>query len=81
MFKKSALAVAGLALGALAFQAPAHAADASVKAGLLTCQVASGWGFVFGSSRDLHCFYSAGSGSVPVNTLARFRSSASISAT
>lgn len=66
MFMKSALAVAGLALGTLAFQAPAQAADASVKAGLLTCQVASGWGFIFGSSRDLHCSYTAGSGSVPV---------------
>ncbi len=66
MFRESALAVAGVALGALAFQSPAHAADAAVKAGLLTCQVASGWGFVFGSSRDLHCSYSAGSGSVPV---------------
>ena len=25
--------------------------------GTLTCNVASGWGFVFGSSRDLHCTY------------------------
>jgi hypothetical protein len=50
------LAAASLGLGALAIQAPARA-DASVKAGLLTCQVASGWGFVFGSSRDLHCTY------------------------
>ena len=58
MFRKSALALGGLALGALAFQTPAHAADASVKAGLLTCQVASGWGFIFGSSRSLRCVYS-----------------------
>ena len=26
-----------------------------VKVGTLTCQVASGWGFIFGSSKDLHC--------------------------
>jgi hypothetical protein len=54
--RKFILAAASLGLGALAVQAPARA-DASVKAGLLTCQVASGWGFVFGSSRDLHCTY------------------------
>jgi len=64
MLKKSALALAGLAFAALAFQPPAHA-DATVKAGLLTCQVASGWGFIFGSSRDLHCTYSAGAKSQP----------------
>jgi hypothetical protein len=57
MLKKS-MAVAGLALGALALQAPAHAVDATVKAGMLTCHVASGWGFIFGSSRDLRCVYS-----------------------
>lgn len=29
-----------------------------VKIGMLTCNVASGWGFVFGSSRDLKCEFS-----------------------
>jgi hypothetical protein len=66
MPRKFGPAIAGVAIGALAFQSPAHAVDAAVKAGLLTCQVAGGWGFVFGSSRDLHCSYSAGSGSEPV---------------
>jgi hypothetical protein len=61
MLKKSILTVAGLALGALALQAPARA-DATVKAGMMTCHVASGWGFVFGSSRDLHCVYSGSNG-------------------
>ena len=62
MFRKSALtlAVAGLALGTFAANTPARA-DAAVKAGVLTCHVDSGWGFVFGSSRDLRCTYS-GSG-------------------
>ncbi len=32
--------------------------EGGVKAGMLTCQVASGWGFVFGSSKDLKCAYS-----------------------
>lgn len=30
---------------------------ATVRAGYLTCHVASGWGFVFGSSRDVKCAY------------------------
>ncbi len=55
-YRKFVLAAAGLSLGALTVQAPARA-DATVKAGLLTCQVSSGWGFIFGSSRDLHCTY------------------------
>jgi hypothetical protein len=55
MFRKSA--AAGLALGALALLAPARAADTTVKTGTITCHVSSGWGFVFGSSRDLRCVY------------------------
>lgn len=51
------LAAAVLALGALAWGTPALA-QSGVKAGILTCNVSSGWGFVFGSSRDLRCTYS-----------------------
>jgi len=58
MFRKSVLTVAGLALGALVLAAPARAADTTVKTGMMTCHVSSGWGFVFGSTRDLHCVYS-----------------------
>jgi hypothetical protein len=49
-----------LAMGASALATPAKA-DSTVKAGVLTCHVDSGWGFIFGSSRDLKCNYS-GSG-------------------
>ncbi len=31
--------------------------SATVRAGYLTCHVASGWGFIFGSSRKLNCAY------------------------
>jgi hypothetical protein len=61
MLRKSVAAVAGLTLGVLTLQAPARA-DATVRAGMITCNVASGWGFVFGSSRDLHCVYSGSNG-------------------
>ena len=58
------LAVA-LATGAPArAQAPAPAAapasgggGAAIRAGYLTCHVAAGWGFIFGSSRKLQCAY------------------------
>ncbi|HEX3431065.1 MAG TPA: DUF992 domain-containing protein [Rhizomicrobium sp.] len=34
------------------------AAAAGVKIGVLTCHVSSGWGFIFGSSKDLYCNFS-----------------------
>lgn len=44
---------------------PAHAAGGyTVKTGYLTCHEAAGWGFVFGSSRELKCSYSANGGRV-----------------
>src|SRR5205085_6410007 len=42
---------------AAAFASPA-AAQGGVKVGTLTCNVSSGWGFVFGSSRTLNCTFS-----------------------
>jgi hypothetical protein len=50
-----------LAAGLLAVS-PAAAAPHGVKVGVLTCDVASGWGFVFGSSKDLHCTYAPSKG-------------------
>ena len=47
----TAVAVTGLAI------ASAHAAPAGVKVGTLTCDVAGGVGFVFGSTKDLTCSY------------------------
>src|SRR5580692_10825323 len=49
----------GAALAACALLAIASPADAAgVKVGVLTCHVSSGWGFVFGSSKDLRCNFS-----------------------
>jgi len=58
MFRKSA--AAGLALSVLALLAPARAADTTVKVGMMNCHVSSGWGFVFGSTRDLRCVFTGG---------------------
>jgi uncharacterized protein DUF992 len=52
-----AMAAAVVALGAMTWGTPAPA-QSGVKAGVLTCNVSSGWGFVFGSSRSLRCTYS-----------------------
>jgi len=51
------LAAGTLALGGAAVAPQAHA-QGGVTAGVLTCNVSSGFGFVFGSSRDLNCVYS-----------------------
>lgn len=50
----SALAAMFVLAGAMA--QPAQAAD--VQVGFLKCDVASGWGFIFGSSKDLKCVFS-----------------------
>ena len=43
--------------GVVALSGAAQAATHGVKVGELTCGVASGWGFVFGSTKDLHCVF------------------------
>jgi len=53
-----ATAAVALAAAALAFGAPAKADG--VKVGVLTCHESSGWGFIFGSSKGLHCIYHHG---------------------
>jgi Protein of unknown function (DUF992) len=62
MPKKLAVAAAalGLAAGALANGPPAQAQG--VQAGVLTCNVASGFGFIFGSSKAVNCTYSPAGG-------------------
>jgi hypothetical protein len=50
-----------LALGLLGVPA-AHAEPVGVKVGMLNCNVASGWGFIFESTRDVNCTYAPKSG-------------------
>jgi len=53
-----AIGLAGLATGAAQ---PAQA-QGGVRVGTLSCSVASGWGFVFGSSKALHCTFAPAPG-------------------
>lgn len=63
MLKKVGAVVGALGLAAgMAMQGtPAHA-QGGVRIGTLSCNVAAGWGFVFGSSKALHCTFSGGPG-------------------
>ena len=65
MLRKLAIAVCslGLAAGSLMIGTPAQAQ--AVKAGVLTCNVASGFGFIFGSSRSTNCTFSPNGGGPP----------------
>jgi hypothetical protein len=58
---KTLLAGAALA-GALALAGQASAEG--VKIGSLSCHESSGWGFIFGSSRSVHCVYSGSGGHI-----------------
>jgi hypothetical protein len=52
-----AATVTAAIVGVAAMTGTASAQGAAVKVGTLTCNVASGFGFVFGSSRALNCTY------------------------
>lgn len=57
MHNKAFLMLGAAAIMAFGSMGEATAAPHGVRVGTLTCNVASGWGFVFGSSKDLHCTY------------------------
>lgn len=61
---KRSLMLALAAIG-LAATTQTHAASGGgVKVGTLSCHVSSGWGLVFGSSRELACTFSGSEGKV-----------------
>ena len=51
------LGALGLVTGGLALGTPAQAHD--VRVGVMTCDVAGGFGYILGSSRDLKCTFSS----------------------
>ncbi len=60
--RRIGLTLGTIALAGLVYSPPAIAAEGGVKTGFLTCNVASGFGFIFGSSRDVNCTYSPAQG-------------------
>ena len=60
MFRKLLVALAW-AISMLVLGAPAYA-QGGVRVGTLTCSVAGGWGFVFGSSKAIRCTLAPGGG-------------------
>jgi hypothetical protein len=65
MFKKVGMMVGAFGIAAAsALPVPAHA-QGGARVGTLSCNVAGGWGFVFGSSKALHCVFSPGPGGHP----------------
>ena len=70
-----ALGALGLVTGGLALGTPAQAHD--VRVGVMTCDMASGFGYILGSSRDLHCTFSPAAGfSLPGDAPASYRTGA-----
>ncbi len=63
MTRSKLAAAAAVLLSTAAFSAPAMAETGGVKVGTLTCNVAGGAGFIFGSSKELACTYSPYKGS------------------
>ncbi len=64
MTRKVWLVAAAIAVAAGLSGQPAWSQAEGVKTGTLTCNVASGWGFVFGSTHDLDCPYADSHGKV-----------------
>lgn len=62
MYKRLMVAINALtlAMSAIVVAGSAHAQGARI--GVLTCNVSSGFGFVFGSSRSLNCTFSGANG-------------------
>ncbi len=62
MYRRLLVAISALTLvvGSVILAVPAHAQG--VRVGVLTCNVSSGFGFIFGSSRSLNCTFSGSGG-------------------
>jgi hypothetical protein len=66
------LGALGLVAGGLTLGTQAHAQD--IRVGVMTCDLASGFGYVLGSSRDLRCTFTraAGPSEHYIGTLSKF---------
>src|ERR1700680_1364334 len=62
MLRKLGIAISALGLAAGALALDTRAQPQGLQVGTLTCNVASGFGFVFGSSRAINCTFSPAGG-------------------
>ena len=65
MLKKLAVAIGALSLAAGALTMGSPAQTQGVKAGALTCNVAGGFGFIFGSTKAVNCTFAPTGGGPP----------------
>jgi Protein of unknown function (DUF992) len=75
MLKKVGVVVGALGLAAgIAMQGTPAFAQGGARVGTLSCNVAAGWGFVFGSSKSLHCTFTGPAGHVEhyAGTISKF---------
>jgi hypothetical protein len=63
----SAILAGTMALTALAFVQPAHAAEGGVEIGVMDCFVEGGGGIVFKSTRSVSCTYKSADGAIEDN--------------
>lgn len=63
-----AAALSAALLASAASVAPASAQESGIQLGQLTCEVAGGVGFIFGSSKDLTCTFTPANSSIPEET-------------
>jgi hypothetical protein len=61
MIRKTVVAIGSLGLAGCIFASGAQA-QSNVQIGTLTCNVAGGWGFVFGSSKAVRCTFARAGG-------------------
>jgi len=59
---KRALVIGLAAAASFALASAAQADPSGVKSGILSCNVSSGFGFVFGSSKDINCTFAPNDG-------------------
>jgi Protein of unknown function (DUF992) len=62
MLRKLGVAITALGLGAGALALGSSAQAQGVQAGVLTCNVASGFGLIFGSTRSVNCTFAPAGG-------------------
>lgn len=65
LLRTAMFAIAATAVLHMPAQAEEEEDDGGIKVGVLTCEVEGGFGYIFGSSRDMDCVFEKGEGREP----------------